>query len=153
MKNLLIPAFLLFLAGCDYEVPLSQNSSSDANPALAGIWSAPPSAEKPMTMKISLSGGNYSVVYSEEGGSVSFEGFEIKAGGLNLIQLKLEDAGDQKYLFVKYEITPAGLTVHRLNPEVVSAKCKTTDELFSALTVHRQNPFLFHDPLAFVRSE
>ncbi|NOU36419.1 MAG: hypothetical protein HOO88_06580 [Kiritimatiellaceae bacterium] len=152
MKKLILPAILLFLAGCDYDIPLSQTPSAPANPALAGKWSGQPANEKPVRIEIKTSGTDYSVIYTEGGDELTFKGFEIKAAGLNLIQLELKDAEKQKYLFAKYELTPDGLSVYRLNPEVVSAKCQTAEELLNDLAVHRNNPFLFSEPLKFTRS-
>jgi hypothetical protein len=66
--------------------------------------------------------------------------------------LELQNAETQsKYFFVKFELTPEGLSVYRLNPDVVSAKCRTAEELINDIAVHRQNPFLFTEPIKFVR--
>jgi hypothetical protein len=108
--------------------------------------------DKPGALKIQTAETEYHVTYTEGGNTLTFTGFEVRAAGLELIQLKLQNTEKQAYLFVKYERTPDGLTVYRLNPEVVSAKCQTAEELGSDLTVHRQNPFLFSAPLKFSRS-
>lgn len=153
MKKLLFPVILMFFAGCDYEVPLSQTVSSAADPALDGTWTGPSEDGKTAVMKIKTSGTDYNVTYTEDGNSLFFIGFGVSAAGLNLIQLELQNADTpNKYLFVKYELTPSGLTVYRLNPEVVSAKCKNTEELLGDITVHRQNPLLFNEPLKFTKS-
>ena len=156
MKKILLPALLMLLAGCDYEIPLSQTASSDANPALAGIWNGQSADGKTVSMEIKTSGMDYLVTYTEGSNSISFKGFEVQAAGLNLIQLELLSAGNEsqkgRYLFVKYELTSDGLSVYRLNTEVVSAKCQTSDELLNDITAHWQNPFLFTEPLKFINS-
>lgn len=153
MKKIILPVILMFLAGCDYEVPLSQTPSAPANPALAGTWAGQSADGKTVAVELKTSGTDYSVTYTEGSDSITFKGFEVKAAGLNLIQLELQNADNQnKYLFVKYELTPEGLSVYRLNSEVVSAKCKTSEELLGDITVHRQNPFLFAEPLKFTKS-
>ena len=153
MKKILLSAMLLLLTGCDYEVPLSQTAASEADPALAGTWTGRSSDRKPAAMEIKTSGTGYTATYTEDGNSIILKGFGVSAAGLHLIQLELQNADHQnKYLFVKYELTPEGLAVHRLNPEVVSTKCKTTEELLGDIAVHRQNPLLFSEPLKFTRS-
>ena len=155
MKKILLPIILALLAGCDYEIPLSQTASSDANPALAGAWTEQPADGNPVTMEIKISGKDYSVTYTEGSNSLSFKGFEIKAADLNLIQLELlgdTEGSKNKYVFAKYELTPKGLSVYRLNNEVVSAKCQTAKELLNDINVHRQNPSLFTEPLKFTKS-
>lgn len=155
MKNILLSVILVILAGCDYEIPLRQTASSVANPALAGTWAGQPADEETVSMKIATSGTDYFVTYTQGSNSLSFNGFEIKAADLNLIQLELRgdtEGSKAKYVFAKYELTPAGLSVHRLNPNVVSAKCQTAEELLNDINVHRQNPFLFSEPLKFTKS-
>ncbi len=153
MKKILLPVILMLLAGCDYEVPLSQTATSAANPALAGTWTGQSSEGKTAALEIKTSGTDYTATYTEDGRSIVLKGFAVSAAGLNLIQLELQNADNQnKYLFVKYELTPEGLSVYRLNSEVVSAKCKTTEELLGDITVHKQNPLLFNEPLKFTKS-
>jgi hypothetical protein len=157
MKKILLPVVLMFLAGCDYEVPLSQTASAPANPALAGTWvGQEPKDIENGSMEIKISGTDYYVTYGASSNALYFKGFEIKAAGLNLIQLELQGADEQneknKYLFVKYELTLKGLSFCRLDTKVVSDKCQSTEELLSDLTVHRKNPFLFTEPLKFTKS-
>lgn len=153
MKKIILPAILILLAGCDYEVPMSQTAASAADPALAGTWTGQSSEGKTAAMDIKTSGTDYTATYTEDGSSIILKGFAVSAAGLNLIQFELQNADNQnKYLFVKYELTSEGLSVYRLNPEVVSAKCKTTEELLGDIAVHKQNPLLFAEPLKFSRS-
>jgi hypothetical protein len=142
----------MFLAGCDYEVPLSQTASAPADSVLAGSW-LEQNEDELYRMNIQISENEYVVAYGEaEEAPLLFKGFEVRAAGLNLIQLELQNAEKEKYLFVKYELTADRLTVYRLNPDVVSAQCQSTEELLNDIDVHRQNPFLFEEPLKFTRS-
>ena len=157
MKKMLLPAILILLAGCDYEVPLSQTATSPADQALAGSWSRQ-DGDKQYRMNIQTSENDYVVTYGEaEETPLTFKGFEVSAAGLNLIQLELqgvEATKDEKdlYLFIKYELTPDGLAVSRLNKNVVSSLCQTAEELAADITAHRKNPFLFGKPMEFTRS-
>lgn len=154
MKKMILPVILMLLAGCDYEVPLSHTSTSAADPALAGTWTGRFADGKPTSMEIKISGTDYYANYGEAGEArLTFKGFGVSTAGLNLIQLELQNAETQsKYVFVKYELTPEGLSAYRLNPDVVSAKCRTTEELINDIAVHRKNPFLFTEPLTFIKS-
>lgn len=155
-KIIIMPAILLLLAGCDYEVPLSQTPSAPANPALAGIWIGQSTEGKTVLLEIKTSGTDYNATYTEGSDTLTFQGFEVKAAGQNLIQLKLQGADSpdskNKYLFTKCELSPAGLSIYRINTEVVSAKCQTTEELLNDLDIHKHNPFLFTEPLKFTKS-
>ena len=151
MKNLILSVILLLLAGCDYEIPLSQTASAPANPALAGTWTGQSTDGKTVSMKVETSGTEYRVIYAEGRDALTFKGFEVSTAGLNLIQLELQNGDAKKYLFSKYELTPEGLFVYRLNPEVISSKCQTSEELLNDITAHRQNPALFSEPLKFKR--
>jgi hypothetical protein len=153
MKKLLLPVVLMLLAGCDYEIPLSQTASGPADPAIAGTWAEPSTDGNPSLLKIKTSGTNYTATYTEGSNTLTFAGFNISAAGLNLIQLELQNADSpKKYIFVKYELTPEGLTTYRLNTDVVSSKCQTADEMISDIAVHRKNPDLFTEPRKFTRS-
>lgn len=153
MKKILLPIIAMLLAGCDYEIPLSQTAAGPANPELTGTWCGQSADGKPVFMEIKTSGMDYSVTYTEGSDTLSFKGFEIKAAGLSLIQLELQNADTQKkYLFAKGELTSNSLSVYRLNTEVVSAKCQTTEELLNDLTAHKQNPLLFTEPLKITKS-
>jgi hypothetical protein len=152
MKKMILPAILLMLTGCDYEVPLGQTPAAPADPALSGIWAGQLTDEKPVSMQIKISGTDYLVTYTEGNNTLTFNGFEVKANDLNLIQLAMKDNAKTLYSFFKYSLTPEGLSVYRLNPEVVSAKCQTTKELMKDIELHRQNPFLFAEPLKFTKS-
>ena len=152
MKKLILPAILLLLAGCDYEVPLGQTPAAPADPALSGTWAGQLTDEKPVSMEIKISDTDYLVIYTVGSDTLTFNGFEVKANDLNLIQLAMKDNEKTLYSFFKYSLTPEGLSVYRLNPEVVSAKCQTAEELLKDINLHRQNPFLFTEPLKFTRS-
>ena len=152
MKKILLSVLLMLLAGCDYEVPLSQTPSAPANPALAGSW-VQKAAQETFTMNIRASGTDYAVTYGEVGESpLTFKGFTVETADLKLIQLELTDSGITKYLFVKYELTPEGLSVYRLNKQVVSALCRTSEELRDDIALHKNNPALFEEPIKFTRS-
>lgn len=153
MKNFLLSLALILLAGCEYDVPLAKTAAFSADTELAGNWIGKDSDGKEVPMEIQVDGSKYKVIYGgPESDSLSFTGFEVRAAGLHLIQLALQDSGISKFLFVKYELTPEGLNVYRLSPDVVSSKCQTTEELAADLEIHRNNPFLFDEPLKFTRS-
>lgn len=146
----------MLLAGCDYEIPLSLTPSAPANPALAGKWNEQSTGGNPASIEIKISAKSYDVVYTNEGKALTFKGLAIKAAGLNMVQLEWQepDAAESKnkYLFAKYELTTNSLFIYCLNPNVVSAKCQTTEEMLSDLSTHRNNPFLFKEPMIFIRS-
>jgi len=156
MKKILLPIIAMLLAGCDYEVPLCQTAAGPANPELTGKWTGQPTEGKPVSMEIKISGTDYNAIHTEGSDTLTFKGFEIKAAGLNLIQLELQNADkdyqNSRYLFVKYELTAEGLSVYRLNTGVVSERCQTAEELLKDIDVHRNNPFLFAEPLKFTKS-
>jgi hypothetical protein len=152
MKKILLPFILILLAGCDYDVPLSQTAFAPANPALAGTWIEPSGETSPVLMEVQTDGTEYRVAYTSDGDILNFKGFQVSANGMDLIQLELQNAQTNKYLFVKYELTPEGLIFYRLNPEVVSAKCQNSEELLNSIAVHRNNPLLFTEPERFIRS-
>lgn len=152
MKKILLPFILILLTGCDFDVPLSRAPSAPADPALAGVWFQKADQEV-FTMNVQISGTDYAVTYGEVGETpLTFRGFAVKTADLELIQLELKDSGLTKYLFVKYELTPDGLSVYRLNKQVVSALCRTSEELISDIVLHKNNPFLFEEPIQFTRS-
>lgn len=150
--NKLLPVIFILLAGCDFDVPISRTATVPADPALAGVWFRKADQET-FTMNIRISGTDYAVTYGEVGeASLTFKGFAVETAALKLIQLELKDSGITKYLFVKYELTPEGLSVFRLNKQIVSALCQTSEELISDIVLHKNNPFLFEEPIKFTRS-
>jgi hypothetical protein len=142
MKKILV-ALLLFLTGCDYETPLRHTADAPARPALTGTWAGTHTGERASRLTVEISGEQYNVTYAENEQTLFFEGFEIRIDDTELIQLKLKNAGEKEYLFVKYELTPEGLSVYRLNPKVVSADCATPGEILAELRTHRRHPELF----------
>jgi len=157
MKKFILPVILAFLAGCEYEVPLSQTPSAPANPALAGTWITTGTAGKnSIVMTVKTSATDYGVTYIQNNQTNCFSGFEVRVDDLNLLQLKLltidEKQPQKLYVFAKYERTADSLAVYLINPDVVSSKCQTTEELRKDFALHRNNPFLFNEPLKFSKS-
>ena len=159
MKTILLFVVLALLAGCEYEVPLSQKPSSKANPALAGRWieQKDSNSTNRIEIEIKVSGNDYDVAYVENScTNFLFSGFEVKAAGFKLVQLTWQNPDKEnpktRYVFMKYELTPEGFFFRQINTAVVSAKCRTTEELLGDLKLHRKNPSLFKDPRKFVRS-
>lgn len=160
MKKLLLPLILILLAGCDYKVPLSQKPAAKTNPALAGRWieQKDASSTNRTEVDIKVSGADYSVAYIGDGcTNFLFSGFEVESAGFKLIQLKLltdldKDQPEKVYVFIKYELTPDGLSFCQLNKNVVSSECQTMEELRGDLKVHRKNPALFTEPRKFTKS-
>lgn len=148
----------ILLTGCDYKVPATTEASSPANKELAGTWISKSDDGTSVLVDIKVSGDTYTVKYTEKSESLNFKGMNIEIDGVPLIQMELQCAGAPEnsvspYFFFKYEITPDGLLMYRVNTGVVSALCQTSEELRKSIGVHKKNTFLYQDPILFTRSQ
>lgn len=152
----------LFLAGCEYEAPLTEEHSIAVDPAVLGLWEPAPDegddpAEDEQLMVLKYSDTEYLIHYPVGKDGTYYRGYPIRIGGILCVQLRIigtEDGPsekDEKRLFhvASYQWIDDKLEIKVLNTDLVSDDLKTTEELREAFLNNKENKELFVDPGLF----
>ena len=161
---MLLVGAVLFLAGCKYESPLTQEHTIPVDSSLLGLWEiVPDGKEEPRNrermMVLKYSDTEYLIHYPIEEGGMYFRGYSIKIGDVSCVQLQLIGTGngpldkDQKALFhvASYQLVNGELEIKTLNTDLVDGDLKDAEALKSAFLKYRDNQELFTNPGRFKR--
>ncbi len=157
---------LLFLAGCIYEAPLTEEHSISIDPLALGLWELAPDKgeqqdkdEKLMILKYSDT--EYLIHYPVGRDGMYFRAYPIKIGGVSCVQLQLIgtvegslDRDDKKLFHVaSYQLSAGELTIKTLNTDLVRDDLKESEALKKTFLKHKADKDLFRDPGRFRKIE
>ena len=166
MKCLQIPFVMtvLFLAGCEYEFPLTKEHTISIDASVLGLWEpVPEKGEEPdpdeRMMILKYSDTQYLIHHPMGRGGLYFRGYPIKIGNVSCVQVEIigdEDGPlpkDAKEVFyvVSYVVANGELEVKSLNTKLVSDKLRNSEAMRRAFLEHQGNKDLFTDPAKFRR--
>jgi len=159
MKNILVVSVVCaLLAGCDYTVPLVKSPTLPLDNTVVGLWqSTDGGATTNKLLVLPSSKEQYLVVYPAESPNAMFaHGALWKNDKLTLVQLDWFGTarGDlptdnRTFQYAKYTVASEKLTLHLLNPEVVSKDVASSNDLVKAIADNKDNPKLFRDKIVF----
>ncbi len=169
MKNFAAPSLLLsaalFLAGCEYDAPLTTDHTVPIDPALVGAWleqsdgdnNAEP-ANRLVVLKFSTT--EYLIHYpTTEKEGAYYRGYPIQIGGVSCVQLELLGSAvgpvneAKRYLVANTRLAGNRLEVRILNRDVIGTDLSGTAAIREAFLKHAADPALFNDPGVFIRAE
>jgi hypothetical protein len=154
--------FLLCVAACEYQEPLSEKQNISVDPALLGLWEPVPEENetKPSgewIVALKYSDTEYMIHYQTRTESMYFRAYPIKVGDLSCMQLELIGNGDGPVekgepAFQAASVTLSGdeATIRMMNTSVVASKLRGP-ALREAFLKNAKNPDLFRDPVKFRR--
>ena len=153
----ILMAVSLFLAGCEYEAPLSREHIIPVDPSVLGYWEyipekgrTPKTEERMMILKYSQT--EYLIHSPIEKYGIYYRGYPILLGDVPCVQLEVigdEDGipeKDDKALFhvVSYKLAAGELVVSALNTELVDKSLKDGESLRQAFLKNQSNKALFN---------
>jgi hypothetical protein len=162
-----IPAllfFLLALAACQYDAPLTTAHDIPVDPSILGSWVIVPSDNDDPETRLQIhrfSDTEYAVHYHESNTDLYFRAYAINIAGVSAVQLELigseegavGSAAEDRYMVASYRLVDGQMEVRTLNTELVDDELKDSASLREAFIAHKDNPELFNDPGLFKRTE
>jgi len=165
MVTPILAAIALFLAGCEYEAPLSREHTIPVDPAVLGLWKCIPDKKKAPKLEermivLKFSKTEYLIHSPVEKYGIYYRGYPIRLGDIACVQLEVigdEDGipkKDDKALFhvVAYRIANGELEVSVLNTALVHKTLKDSDSLGKAFLENHENTALFTEIGRFRRA-
>lgn len=158
MKRVCVCVLGLLVAGCVYEVPLSNEPQQVVDKALLGRWQTTGADGKVQELLVlPLGPKEYLVHYpSNAKDGIFFRAFVAQAGEVPIMQFQAlgTAAGDvpdngRVYHFGTFRLDGGQVVLRLLNEAVVSPDAKTSEALAQAIGEQRQNPALFGAPTVF----
>lgn len=156
----------LFLAGCDYEVPLTEEHSIKIDSSVLGLWeivseNGEPSTSGDRLTILKYSDTEYLIHYPVGEDGIYYRGYSIRVGDITCVQTQVigdsdGPAGDDDknlYGVVIYILANGELEIKTLNKELISKELKDSEALRNAFLKHQKNEDLFIDPSVFKRVE
>jgi hypothetical protein len=157
---------LLFLAGCKYEAPLTEEHSISIDQSVLGLWElVPEKGEQPdqneRMMILKYTETEYLIHYPIGKDGMYFRGYPIKVGGVPCVQIQIIGTAegnldkDNKELFqvVSYQLSNSELIIKTLNTNLVDDDLKDSEALKKAFLKHKDDKDLFKDPGKFRKIE
>ena len=156
---------ILFLAGCEYEYPLSEDHNIPIDHAVLGLWEPVSSEEdvkisnEPM-MILKYSDTEYLIQFPEgKKGKMFFRGYPIRIGNISCVQL--EGIGTQQgppsesirklFHVASYKIADDILEIRILNTDLVDDELETKEAIVQNFLKHQNHKELFIEPESFKR--
>ena len=151
---------ILFLAACEFDVPLVVEHDIPIDPNILGTWQIVSEDGDDAQLRImKFSDTEYLVHDSEDDGDLYFRAYAINVGGVSAVQLEFlgddkrpvkSDGGD-RYMVASYKMVDGMLEIRTLNSELVDKELTDSESLKAAFIEHKENPELFNDPGLFRR--
>jgi hypothetical protein len=148
----------VWLAGCDYTVPLVQTPAVDLDNALVGRWQKTGSADgTDQLLVLPLGKREFLVVFPAGSKDAMFaRGSLWRQADLTLMQLDWFGTAQGKlptdsrtYQYAAFDIAGDTLRVRLLNPDTVDKAAASTEALQQAILASQANPKLYRDAMTF----
>ena len=147
---LLLLCVSALLPSCYYDVPLTAEPTRAANPRFAGTWTLTEPEPEDKEFVISLTGDrNYSIRYE---GDVH-RAFHSDVDGMPILSVEVRHDSEAKWFFAAWNLSKDGtkLTLHILNPELISGPVDDRAALVGLVRKHRDHPDLIGPAAVFTK--
>lgn len=149
----LLAAAALLLAGCNYDVALTDQPTRKIDARLVGDWLGGEDGKDVMSVR-QLDDSSYAVAMDHD----IYRAFHSDFAGTAFVSVQsLQPNSDHgKYVYVTWALSPDGnqLTVRTVSVKVVPEETKGgRDALQKLIKANLANPALFADPLVFKRKD
>ena len=157
--------FIVFVAaallvGCDYTVPLVEDTGLPIDSAFVGTWQRIDDKRPNMRLLVlPMSEQEYLVMFTANADNALFARALLWHGeDTTLAQLDWLGTGrgklpedDRTFQYAAYKLDEDTLTIRLLNPRVVPRDITSSDGLAAAITDNRDHPDLFREEMVFQR--
>jgi hypothetical protein len=163
-------AMTLYLAGCQYQAPLTTQHNIAIDPEVLGKWEFVPKEssedssdetekeeKREVLMVLKFSDTEYLIHYPVNRAGMYFRGYPVRIGNVSCVQLQLigteKDSittdDEKRYHVVSYQLSEGLLKIDVLNDKIVSGDLKKSKELKQAVLENQNAQDLFHEPGTF----
>jgi hypothetical protein len=140
------------LAGCNYDVALTEKPTRKIDERLVGDWLGGENGKDVMSVR-RLDDSTYVVAMDND----IYRAFHSEFAGMAFVSVQsLQSNTDQgKYVYLTWALSPDGnqLTVRTVNVKVIPEETKDRAALQKLIKANLANPALFSDPLVFTRKD
>jgi len=151
--TLLLASLGLFLAGCNFDLPLTAKPTRPINEQLVGDWlSVDTDAAKVVRMNVRmLDEGTYAVAYDGD----LYRAFHSDFAGLPLVSVQDLNSGDRKYSYFHWQLSADGnhLSLKGVSTRVVPDTTKDRDAIQKLIKQNLSNPELYGEEMVFSRKQ
>ena len=162
MRNLMVAALCILVAGCDYEVALVEEPKEAIDRGAVGLWKEE-TADGPdrKLLVLPMSENEYLISYpAETRNSMYGRGAHLEVAGIELVQLRWFGTGEGKdadteriYQYGSYSVNGDTLEFRLVNRDTVDKDAATPEELAESIAAQADNPDLFRKAIVFHRVE
>ncbi len=158
---MLLIVAVLFLAGCEYEAPLTEEHSIPVDSSVLGLWEIIPDSDKKSDapermMLLKYTDTEYLIHHPTGEDGLYFRGYPIKIGDVSCVQIQWIGTAegdikkdDRDYNVVSYNFSNGELVIKTLNTDLVDDDLKDSEALKKAFLKNKDNKDLFTDPGKF----
>ncbi len=160
--SILAAVFILILAACTYDAPITEEHSIPIDQALLGMWKALPGDDQdPGDMEqllvLKFSDTEYQIHHIDGDSAIYFRGYAIEVEGVPAVQLQVlgdddgpvDETAEERYSVVSYQLVNGELEVSELNTDLVDEDLETSEAIRQAFVAHKDNKDLFTNPMLF----
>lgn len=140
----------LFLAGCNYDVALTEKPTRQIDTRLLGVWLGGEDGKDTMVVR-SLDASTYVVAMDHD----IYRAFHSDFADTGFISVQDLNADDRRYLYLTAGLSADGnqLTVRTVSTKVVPEATKGRAALQKLIQTNLANPKLLGEPLVFTRKK
>ena len=158
-----IIAVALFIAGCQYLAPLTEEHSIAVDPAVIGLWEEIPEGDKPpdpegRMLILKYSDTEYLVHYPTRKDDGYYRAYPVKIDGISCVQIQLIGTadgdvkkGERKFQVAAYSVSNSELEIKTLNADLFDKDLRDTASFRQAFLKNKDNKDLFANPGKFRR--
>lgn len=168
LKIIFMIALFFLIAGCEYEISLTDEHKIPVDKAVLGLWEAVPekgivsdpkdrisdSEERLMVLKNTDT--EYLIHYPTGDEGFYFRGYTVRIGGVSCVQIQLIGdsngaikTGERMYQVVSYQFVNGELEIKTLNTDLVDTNLKDRNKLKKAFLMNKNKGELFINPVMF----
>jgi hypothetical protein len=148
----LVAVATLFLAGCNYDVALTEKPTRNIDGRLIGRWYGGEDGKDTMTVR-QLSDTTYVVAFDND----IYRAFHSDFAGMAFVSVESLQSGNEhgKYVFMTWALSTdaSQLTLRTVSTKFISEETKSRADLQSLIKAGVANPALFNEPLVFSRKK
>jgi hypothetical protein len=145
-------AAALLLAGCNYDVALTEKPTRNLDERLIGRWYGGEDGKEPMIVR-QLDRANYVVAFDND----LYRAFHTDYADMALVSVEsLQPGSDRgKFVFMSWLLSADGnqLTLRSVSTKVIPEELKDRAEIQKLIKANLVNPALFNEPMVFRRKQ
>jgi hypothetical protein len=141
--------WLLWVAGCQYEVPITASPTRKVELGLLGDWRSLDGKEDLRVRR--LDDSTYAIYYDGD----LFRAYHSDIGETPFASVQDLNSNDRKYSYILWKLSDDGKTLklRNVSDEVIPKQTKDSATVVALLTKNARNPELFGEQIEFTKQK